>query len=100
MTELILPRRTILKGLAALLAAPAIVRIDNLMPVKAMRALIPERDVIYVGPIRTFKTIQEAINYAYSRPIGTPTEIRIDPGDYWTPIFPADLNVTLTGSRL
>jgi hypothetical protein len=30
-TEIILPRRTIIKGLAAMLAAPAIVRIESLM---------------------------------------------------------------------
>lgn len=35
--SMILPRRSILTGLASLVAAPAIVRAENLMPVKALR---------------------------------------------------------------
>lgn len=35
MTSLILPRRTLLRGLGALLCAPAIVRASSIMPVKA-----------------------------------------------------------------
>lgn len=37
MTGIILPRRAFLAGLAAALTAPAIVRAESLMPVKAMR---------------------------------------------------------------
>lgn len=37
MTDLILPRRKFLAGAAAFLAAPAIVRVASLMPVKAER---------------------------------------------------------------
>lgn len=36
MTDLILPRRKFLTGLASLIAAPAIVRASSLMPVKSV----------------------------------------------------------------
>lgn len=43
--SLILPRRGFLLGLGSLLAAPAIVRIQNIMPVKSM----PAADVLDAG---------------------------------------------------
>jgi hypothetical protein len=41
MTDLTLPRRKFLAGAAAFLAAPAIVRVTSLMPVKVERDIIP-----------------------------------------------------------
>ena len=40
MSKLILPRRKFLIGLGALIAAPAIVQIHNIMPVKSIEQLI------------------------------------------------------------
>jgi hypothetical protein len=38
MTEILMPRRRFLMGVVGLLAAPAVVRAESLMPVKAMPA--------------------------------------------------------------
>lgn len=37
MSEIILPRRKFLMGMAGLFAAPAIVRVESLMPVKSLK---------------------------------------------------------------
>jgi pectin methylesterase-like acyl-CoA thioesterase len=58
---LILPRRSIIKGLGSLLVAPAIIRAEHLMPVKLMTPDGPL--VVCVGPGRTFQTIKEAVEY-------------------------------------
>ena len=49
--DLILPRRRFIQGLVGLLAAPAIVRLESLMPV---RALDPE-EWIRADPVLTFQ---------------------------------------------
>ncbi len=70
-----LGRRRFLAGLAAAIAAPAIVRASNLMPVKVMTPMASDPLTVYVDPlldlrapgfycgIRPFRTIQEAIDF-------------------------------------
>lgn len=63
-------RRGFLTGLGALIAAPAVVRYANIMPVKAPRIVLP--GTIYVDPAYAglangssaapFRTIQEAVD--------------------------------------
>jgi hypothetical protein len=47
LSDLILPRRRFLTGLVSLLAAPAVVRADSLMPIKVWR---PPRDSLWGVP--------------------------------------------------
>jgi len=64
-TDLILPRRKFLAGAAAFLAAPAIVRVASLMPVKAERpALQPVTYFIEHNPSRAevYLVIRELLN--------------------------------------
>ncbi len=50
---MIIHRRSLLTGLVSLLAAPAIVRVANLMPVKSMHW--PEENMLFMGlaPLKT-----------------------------------------------
>ena len=59
---MILPRRTLITGLAALLAAPAVVRAENIMRVMAPRAIVPQPG-------------QFIVHYAGAVPIRFPTLI-------------------------
>lgn len=48
MTEILMPRRRFLTGLVGLLAAPAVVRAESLMPVKALTPPLLAEDVLYL----------------------------------------------------
>lgn len=47
---MILARRSFLVGLGSMLAAPAIVHAANIMPVRRVSIIIPERHVLYDHP--------------------------------------------------
>jgi hypothetical protein len=67
---LLLPRRKFLIGLSSIIVAPAIVRIDNIMPIKALT----------VGT--QFRLIQPF--YGFSYPKGA--EMSLDGGKTWTEV--------------
>ena len=49
MTELIMPRRQFLKGLIGLVAAPAVVKAANIMPVKVIPSNLVEIKILEYG---------------------------------------------------
>lgn len=71
---MILPRRSFLAGLGSLLAAPAIVRAESLMPVKAIEVIKPETGRLFriVQTVTTLSqhwseiTVQEVLESAGS----------------------------------
>jgi hypothetical protein len=57
--SLILPRRSLLAGLAALVAAPAIVRASSLMPVKALKTEWPPQHAFHALGIESTDELVE-----------------------------------------
>lgn len=57
---MILPRRKFLMGLGALMAAPAIVSVANIMPVKAMPAELEVFDAVYLR-VEPYQDLSELV---------------------------------------
>ena len=63
MTELIMPRRKFLKGLIGLVAAPAVVKAANIMPVKVMPVKVMPPELV----VERYAYHEVAVGYKITR---------------------------------
>ena len=88
MTDLIMPRRKFLTGLMGLVAAPAVVKAVNIMPVKSF-----VKPQLYTFPHRVWVAPSSGVNLAQIRELLMPglrkmvDDMYEDRSDQWAGIF-------------
>lgn len=71
MSNLILPRRSFLAGLGALVAAPAIVRAESLMPIKTLEIIAPPKARIF-RIVQTMRSLDQWVEVTASEVMDAP----------------------------